>query len=177
MNLRKVAGLVGALVVSLGIGLAGPAQAADKAPAPLAAGVVNLVNNVSGKCVEVKDASKSNGARIQQWTCGSDSHRRWIANDLGNGYVQYANVNSGRCLQAIWGTISVTQTDCNASDQSQWWRWAPANNLGDQWLVNPTPWGDSCLALIPFSWLNGRIIGLADCGPTNSAHLWHSVSV
>jgi hypothetical protein len=79
---------------------AGPAQAAPAQAAP-AIGVYLLVNNVSGKCVEVEGGSRNEGARIQQWACGTPDHRRWTARDLGNGYVMYANRNSGQCLNAL----------------------------------------------------------------------------
>jgi hypothetical protein len=42
--------------------------------------------------------------------------------------------------------------------------------------VNVTPFGDSCLALRPFSFVDGRVIGIADCA-TTSAQLWHNEPV
>jgi hypothetical protein len=169
--------MVLAAALTATVGLAGPAQAADRAgqaqsPSLMASGVM-IVNNVSGKCVEVADRSTRRGARIQQWTCGTDTHRRWNQNDLGGGFVQYSNLNSGLCLAAVWGTTNVTQEICSSEDRQQAWRWLPADAFGDQVLANPTPWGDSCLALKPFSWLDGRVIGIADCANT-SAQLWHS---
>lgn len=178
MNLRKAmvfAATLTAMVVGA-VGLAGPAQAAGstgKAPSPaLMASGVMIVNNVSGLCVEVADASSRRGARIQQWECGTAAHRRWNQNDLGGGFVQYSNLNSGLCLAAVWGTTNVTQEICSVADRQQAWRWLPADAFGNLVLANPTPWGDSCLALKPFSWLNGRLIGIADCANT-SGQLWH----
>jgi hypothetical protein len=173
--LRRGATVVLAAAVTVAaLTVAGPTGPAQAAPSIAANGVQLLVNNVSGKCVEVEGGSRSEGARIQQWACGTADHRRWTAHDLGNGYVMYANRNSGLCLTALWGSVGVTQTLCSASDQRQWWRWLPANATGELVLANPTPWGNSCLALRPFSWLDGRVIGIADCA-TTSAQLWHPV--
>jgi hypothetical protein len=85
----------------------------------------------------------------------------------GNGFVQYVNQNSGKCLNAVWGTLNVDQQDCNSADQKQWWRWLGADVFGNLVLANPTPWGDSCLALQPFSHKNGVKIGIADCATTS----------
>ena len=113
-----VAAVIGGVSAAGPAGAAGAEEAAGKAQAPAlaASGVVRLVNNVSRRCVEVEGASGSEGARIQQWGCGTGSHRRWIADDLGNGFVQYPNQSSGLCLTALWGSVGVTQTACDTSD-------------------------------------------------------------
>ncbi|WP_433796656.1 RICIN domain-containing protein [Actinoplanes sp. CA-252034] len=167
----RTAAVFAAAVVAV-TALANPAQATRRAAPSLMASGVMIVNSVSKLCVQVADASTRRGARIQQWACGTATHRRWNHNDLGGGYVQYSNLNSNMCLAAVWGTTNVTQEPCNSTDGQQAWRWLPADAFGNQVLVNTTPWGDSCLALKPFSWVNGRVIGIADCA-TTSAQLWH----
>ncbi len=182
MKLQKALGLAATLIAVAvgGVAVAGPAHA-GAGPSPAAAitagGFHKLINSVTTKCIEVAGGSVSNGARIQQWDCGaaSNTHRRWAGNDLGNGFVQYMNQKSGKCLNAIWGTINVDQQDCNAADQRQWWRWLGADVFGNLVLANPTPWGDSCLALQPFSFQNGVKIGIADCA-TTSGQLFRPVA-
>jgi hypothetical protein len=172
-----VAMVVGLIAGSL-VGVPAPAGAAattGDSPSLAAGAIVKIINNTSGRCMEVAGASINEGARIQQWGCGGDHHRQWAAT-VAVGGVRYHNRNSGLCLTAVWGTVNVTQSRCNDLDGRQLWRWRDANEERDQVLFNVTPWGDSCLALQPFSFVDGRVIGIADCA-TTSAQLWHTEPV
>jgi hypothetical protein len=163
-----------AMVAGVVVGVPAPAGAAATAgdsPSLAAGAISKIINNVSGRCMEVAGASINEGARIQQWGCGGDHHRQWAAT-VSFGGVRYHNRNSGMCLTAVWGTVNVTQLVCDEFDGRQLWQWKAANEERDLVLVNETPWGDSCLALQPFSFVDGRVIGIADCA-TTSAQLWH----
>jgi len=150
-------------LVFTGIGAAGPAHAA---------GEHQIVNTATGKCVDVVNGSKAVGARIHQWDCTNDGSQRWTAIDLGNGFVQFVNKNSTKCLNLVHGTLIVDQRLCNTADQRQWWGWAPADVFGNLVLVTPPAGGSACLALLPFSSRNGTRIGIADCA-TTSSQIWH----
>ena len=166
MKLRRLLGLaatITALTVS-GVTAAGVAHADD---------FHQIVNTATDKCVDVVNGSKANGARIHQWDCEGDASQLWASIDLGNGFVQFVNKNSGKCLDLVWGTLIVDQQSCNAADQRQWWRWAPADVFGNLVLVGPPAGGSACLALLPFSFRNGTRIGIADCA-TTSSQIWHS---
>lgn len=62
---------------------AGSAVAAGSDPLPMkrsahsAADVGRFVNANSGKCLEIANSSKSNGARAQQWTCKGQAGAKW----------------------------------------------------------------------------------------------------
>jgi hypothetical protein len=154
---------------------AGAAATAGDSPSLAAVVTYKIINDVSRRCMEVEGASTSEGARIQQWGCGGDHHRQWVVTETVDG-VRYHNRHSGMCLTAVWGTVNVTQLACSEFDGRQRWHWRTANVAGARVLVNVTPFGDSCLALRPFSFVDGRVIGIADCA-TTSAQLWHNEPV
>lgn len=76
-----------------------------------------MVNNLTGKCMDVKDASTSNGAPIQQWECnGGGSEQWWL--DETTGYQSYINARTKKCLDVPYGTFSQTtmwQYTCNST--------------------------------------------------------------
>ena len=169
-----------AMVAGVVVGVPAPAGAAaataGDSPSLALGAIFKIINLVSGRCMEVAGASIEEDARIQQWGCGGDHHRQWAATQAIGG-VRYHNRNSGMCLTAVWGTIGVTQLRCDEFDGRQLWHWRDADEERNHWvLYNKTPWGDSCLALQPFSWVDGRVIGLADCA-TTSAQFWHTEPV
>ncbi|MEV4281892.1 RICIN domain-containing protein [Actinoplanes xinjiangensis] len=48
-----------------------PAQVLAKA------GRYNVVNALTGKCLEMNNATSENGAKAQQWTCGGQAAATW----------------------------------------------------------------------------------------------------
>ncbi|MFJ2058281.1 RICIN domain-containing protein [Streptomyces sp. NPDC087908] len=96
--------LAASLGLILGLSVA-PAQAAE--PTFIYLGTVVIQNENSGKCLEVADWSKANGAAVRQWTCHYGDNQKWyrwgVSNDSNASY--YINVNSGKCLEiAGWAT-------------------------------------------------------------------------
>ncbi len=183
MNIRRVPGLVAALisivVSGIGVGVASPANAVDgpgQVPAPILAssGYHKIVNNWTGKCAEVAGASEAVGALIQQWDCGTATHRRWAAVEVGNGFIQYYNQHSGKCMSLVWGALIVNQQICDRQDPRQWWQWQFADPFGNLVLAAPAA-GGACLALRPLSQKNGAPIQIEDCA-TTSSQLWHSAT-
>ena len=64
----------------------------------LGTGYFSIVNVNSGKCLEVKDASTSNFAIIQQWTYSGANNQQWSITSMGDGYFKIINRNSGKCM-------------------------------------------------------------------------------
>lgn len=58
----------------------------------------------SGHCLDVKGASRSEGASIIKWGCHQENNQRWIERSrwqAGWGYgYEYISVHSGMCLNA-----------------------------------------------------------------------------
>lgn len=76
---NSLLGGVSALVLCctmVGAGTA-TAAAAHNAPRAAKAGVGAFVNSRSGKCLEIENSSKRNGARAQQWTCRGQAGSKW----------------------------------------------------------------------------------------------------
>ncbi|QEO15457.1 cellulase family glycosylhydrolase [Agromyces intestinalis] len=57
-----------------------------------------IVNQNSGKCLDVVGGSTENGAEVIQYTCGSGANQRWTLTDRGNGYYNIVSAQSGKCL-------------------------------------------------------------------------------
>ncbi|MFF3430276.1 RICIN domain-containing protein [Streptomyces sp. NPDC002602] len=70
-------------------------------PVPFAgAGQIRNVN--SGKCLEIVNSSKDNGALAQQWACGAQAGAKWEFRPTATaGVYQIVNVNSGKCLEIV----------------------------------------------------------------------------
>lgn len=63
------------------------------------AGVYKIINEHSGKAIEVEGASGVDGAIVQQWTYTGGAHQRWRLIDVGSGYFKFENVKSGKVMQ------------------------------------------------------------------------------
>lgn len=54
-------------------------------------------------CIDVKDASTSNGTGIQIWESTGGNNQKFVAVDCGNGYFLFQDVNSGKALDVPMG--------------------------------------------------------------------------
>ncbi len=77
-----------------GTHLAGTADGAIDARA-----TVFIIRNHSGKCLEIENSSKRNGARAQQWTRNGQAGAKWKPGTLGGNRAEIINVRSGKCLE------------------------------------------------------------------------------
>jgi hypothetical protein len=80
---------------------------------------VELVGAGSGRCLDVPNASTSNGTQLQLWDCGGNSNQRWTYT-AGRQWMVYGN----KCLDANGqGTADGTAViiwDCNGQANQQW---------------------------------------------------------
>jgi hypothetical protein len=81
-------------------------------------------NQNSGRCLEVENSSRSNGAQVQQWDCNGQAGSRWYTRDAGGGYSYIVNMNSGKCLEVENSSRSngarAQQWDCNGQAGTKW---------------------------------------------------------
>ncbi|MGK5733214.1 RICIN domain-containing protein [Streptomyces sp. URMC 124] len=82
------------------------------------------VNRNSGKCLEIENSSKSNGARAQQWDCSRQPGSKWMVTSSDGVYVNIINVNSGKCLEVADSRrddgAPVQQWTCAGNDTQKW---------------------------------------------------------
>ena len=78
-----------------------------------------IVGGQSGRCVDVPNASTTNGTQVQLWDCGTGSNQRWT---LTSG--KQLQVYGSKCLDASGagttnGTLAIIW-DCNGQANQQW---------------------------------------------------------
>lgn len=80
-----------------------------------------LINQNSGKCLDVYNWSKQPGAVIDQWTCGNSQANQSWTNFPQTGGDDFVNENSQLCLlsDGVAGD-DVTQAACNGSRAETW---------------------------------------------------------
>jgi hypothetical protein len=137
---------------------------------------VEIINDVSGKCVDVKDKSHEPGALVQQFECHNVNEQLWLPIDVGNGFVLLQSRNtSTQCLDVQFGSTlpetPVDQQSCSIGGARMWWRFQGADDQGH--LVLNSGLGNVCLALSGvFSGRNGWPIVIHDCA-TTGGQFWH----
>jgi hypothetical protein len=86
--------------------------------------ITDIVNQASGKCVDVVSASTANAAEIVQYTCGGAANQQWELRNLGNGYHNLVVQHSGKCLDvnnaATADGAAIIQYTCGSSTNQQW---------------------------------------------------------
>ncbi|MGR6921888.1 RICIN domain-containing protein [[Actinomadura] parvosata] len=83
-----------------------------------------IVNQNSGKCADVLQASTANAAEIVQYTCTGATNQQWQLRDLGNGYHNIVAQHSGKCLDvnnaSTANNAPVIQYTCGTGTNQQW---------------------------------------------------------
>jgi len=112
-------------------------------------------NRVSGWCLAVAGASRSDGAAVVEAEYAAQPHQRWRKVDAGGGLVRFENAFSGLALGALGSGLGLEQRAVNALDDLQRWGVAPralwpkkgqggfpslAGTFGSSWAYN---WGKS----------------------------------
>jgi thermitase len=69
------------------------------APTDIQAGVYQITNVNSGKCLDVKDALTANYATLQQWGCfATNENQKWQIEPVGTGIYKLKAMHSGRVI-------------------------------------------------------------------------------
>lgn len=83
-----------------------------------------IINETDDKCLDVKDGSTANGARVLAYPCQGTNNQRWNAVKRADGYYQIINRNSGKCLDVTDVSVAdgapMQQWDCAGSDNQAW---------------------------------------------------------
>jgi hypothetical protein len=82
-------------------------------------------NGNSGKCLDVADASRADGANVQQYTCHGGANQRWRVVAVPNDFrVRLVNVNSGKCLDVANAGLAdganIQQFTCHGRANQLW---------------------------------------------------------
>ena len=137
----------------------------------LAAATSTLVRQGSNKCLDVNGAAKTNGTKIQQWTCNGTAAQSFAIEDRGTGVVRLKNTNSGKCLDVNGaGTADGTKVQlwsCSSGEAQKWNIQSVAD--GYSRLVNPK--SGKCLDVSGSSGADGAQVQIWTCNGTG-AQAW-----
>jgi hypothetical protein len=126
---------------------------------PPPSGGQEIVGAASGRCIDVPNATTSNGTQVQLWDCNGNSNQRWTYTSSKQLMV-YGN----KCLDASGGGTSngtaVIIWDCNGQTNQQW-------NVNSNGSISGVQSG-LCLDAAGAGTANGTKIQLYSCwGGTN----------
>lgn len=98
--------------------------------------IYEVVNNNSGKCLDLTNGNTTNGANIQQWACLGDPQQQWVVTVVNNSYqfwpLTVANTNLGLSyLMEVynWGTANGDNVDL----------WRSMDDANQEWCPGPCP--------------------------------------
>jgi thermitase len=95
------------------------------APTDIQAGIYQVANVNSGKCLDVKDASTANLAAVQQWGCSNADNQKWRIESLGGGLYKLKAMHSGRLMSIGAGNLAdgakVIQWDDGTYNDQKWY--------------------------------------------------------
>ncbi|MFC7245599.1 ricin-type beta-trefoil lectin domain protein, partial [Catellatospora aurea] len=126
-----------------------PAPSASPTP-PTGGGVGRIVGAQSGRCVDVPNASQTNGTRVQLYDCHTQSNQQWTYTS-GKQLTVYGS----KCLDAAGSGngAEIQIYSCNGQANQQW-------NLNSNGTITGVQSG-RCLDV--WSTANGARIQLYDC--------------
>jgi hypothetical protein len=91
--------------------------------APTSGSNTPLINANSGLCLDVTNASTTQGTQLEQWTCTGGTNQNWKLASEGSGYQilgQNANQVVDVAAQSIANGATVDQWDWNGGTNQQW---------------------------------------------------------
>ena len=124
-----------ALVAAVAVAAAAGTLATVGAPAASAVDTGTayvLVNRNSGKALDVYNFATSDGARITQWTRGTNANQQWTLVDSGGGYYRVRSVHSGKVLDV---------SGASTADAARVVQWSDHNGANQQWRLQDTDSG------------------------------------
>jgi hypothetical protein len=87
-------------------------------------GIYKITSKCSGKVLDVKDNSTTDGAKMQQWTGGNSSNQKFSVEMQEDGYYKITVQHSGKVLEVPYGTsntgIQLQQSSDNGSSAQRW---------------------------------------------------------
>jgi thermitase len=99
-------------------------------PTDVQAGVYQVVNVNSSKCLDVKDKIVANEAAVQQWGCNNiGDNQKWQIESLGAGLYKLKAMHSGR-LMSIGAS--------NMADGAKVTQWDDGTYNDQKWFIQPS---------------------------------------
>ncbi|MCG7206631.1 endo-1,4-beta-xylanase [Streptomyces arenae] len=126
-------------------------------PPPTGGGQIKGVG--SGRCLDVPNASTTDGTQVQLWDCNSATNQQWTLTDAGELRV-YGN----KCLDAA-GTGNGTKVQiysCWGGDNQKWRLNSDGSIVGVQ--------SGLCLDAVGAGTANGTLVQLYSCSNGNNQH-------
>ena len=147
---------VAVAVVAAALAVAAPASAAEIK--------YELRPLNSGKCLDIVNGSRANGARIQQWTCSGAPQQKWYLRGVGGEYYNIVSAHDAACLDLrdnlnANGAV-VQQWTCSGA-YNQVWQVTWDASMG-AYRIKPDV-GDKCLDVTGVSTANGAYMQIWDC--------------
>jgi thermitase len=136
------------------------------APTDIQAGIYQVFNVNSNKCLDVTGASTANGANIQQWSCSTADQQKWRIEPVSAGVYKLKAMHSGRVMGVGAGS---------AADGAKVIQWDDVGVTNQQWLIQVSGSGyklvnnnsKKCLDVYNFSTADGIQLQQWPCTPTN----------
>ncbi|MBB2947280.1 pectinesterase [Actinoplanes lutulentus] len=168
---RWWAGALTVLVAPLAV-VAASALQAEAAVAPVPGSTYTLAAANSGRCVDIPDGSKDNGALLQQWGCHADyAWQQFVVQQVSSGVFTLVSVNSGKCVDV--------PTDAVAGTRLQQWGCGDAAKTGQQFRFTASGSGTYQLTSVRYglclsvrdATANGAAVVVDTCA-TSSTQQW-----
>jgi thermitase len=99
------------------------------APTDIQAGVYQISNINSSKCLDVYNGWADNGLPIQQWSCFNTNNQKWQIEAAGGGLYKLRAVHSGRVLTVGWGNPG------NLTDGAPMVQWDDGGWVEQKWSI------------------------------------------
>lgn len=81
-----------------------------------------VINSATGGCLEIAGYSADNGASAMTFGCHKNHNQQWILRARGDGFYEFRNRQSNRCLDARltadW--TDIYQWGCHGGGEQQW---------------------------------------------------------
>ncbi|MBK3565914.1 MULTISPECIES: RICIN domain-containing protein [unclassified Streptomyces] len=174
MAVSSICRRAGALLALLAVVVIGGAGTASAQPAgsALAGAYFKVVNQNSGKCLDVRREDPKPLAGVQQYRCTGTDNQLWTAVSTGDGYSYLVSKESGLCMQPFLFTVTVVNTCSGATGQQ--WRAVPA---GFEWNeLRSRLLDQQCLWVVSSSVADSVATRLAACDGSAAQH-WQFVTV
>ena len=85
---------------------------------------VNIINQRSGKSLDLADWNQSDGSRIQQWDYHSSHNQLWDLKEVEAGYFSITSKHSRKCLTVIDASLEenavIIQSEYKSKNHQQW---------------------------------------------------------
>jgi hypothetical protein len=116
-----------ALAALISLSRAVPASAENCSASPASGNYYHIINQGSGKALDISGASRRNGGNAIQWPHKTGKNQQFYLKDLGSGYWSLQAAHSGLYLDVA------RRSTANGANIIQWSYHGGANQ---QWLLN-----------------------------------------